>query len=250
VFLENLWSRGPHRTFAAVRLTDHDTFGNHVTWNAEYALALGDHWTLNAGVGHAFRAPDATDRFGFGGNPGLDPELADEAQAGLSYRPDARHSIDLELYYKNIEDLIEFDLASFELRNIGIAEIRGAELRWEYRGDRYAVLASLVRQSADNAAEGIRLPRRAERSLAIRASRKLGPHRVGLSVLASGDREDIGNQHLAGYVVASLTGQLALGDHWRLNGRIENLLDAQYETVAGFRMQERSAFVELNYQWQ
>lgn len=250
VFLEHLWSSGRHRTFAAVRLTEHDTFGNHVTWNAEYALSLNDHWTLNAGVGHAFRAPDATDRFGFGGNPALDPEIADEAQAGLSYRPDARHSVDFEVYYKDIEDLIEFDLAIFELRNIGIAEIRGAELRWEYRGDRYSLLASLVRQSAENAAEGARLPRRAEESLTIQTVRKFGPHRLGLSVLASGDREDIGDAHMAGYVVASLTGQLALGDRWRLNARIENLLDAQYETVAGFRMQERSAFVDLSYQWQ
>ena len=63
VFIENLWSRGAHRTFAAVRLTDHDTFGEHVTWNAEYAFALNEQWTLNAGLGHAFRAPDATDRF-------------------------------------------------------------------------------------------------------------------------------------------------------------------------------------------
>ncbi|HET6629104.1 MAG TPA: TonB-dependent receptor [Woeseiaceae bacterium] len=250
VFLENLWARGPHRTFTAVRLTDHDTFGNHVTWNAEYAFTLDEHWTLNAGIGHAFRAPDATDRFGFGGNPSLDPEIADEVQAGLSYRPNARHSIDLELYYNDIEDLIEFDLASFELRNIGVAEIRGAELRWEYRGDRYSLLATLVRQSAENAAAGVRLPRRAEESLAFKAVRNFGPHRLGVAVLASGDRTDIGNQRLAGYVVANLTGQLALGDRWRLNARIENLLDAQYETVAGFRMQERSAFVDLSYQWQ
>ncbi|HEX2138859.1 MAG TPA: TonB-dependent receptor [Woeseiaceae bacterium] len=250
VFLENLWASGRQRTFAAVRLTDHATFGNHVTWNAEYALSLDDRWTLNAGVGHAFRAPDATDRFGFGGNPALEPEIADEAQAGLSYRPDARHSFDLEVYYKNIEDLIEFDLASFELRNIGIAKVRGAELRWDYRGDRYSLLASLVRQSAENAADGSRLPRRAEEILTIRASRNLGAHRVGFSLLASGDREDIGNQHMTGYVVANVTGQLALGDHWRLGARIENLLDAQYETVAGFRMQERSAFVDLRYQWQ
>lgn len=250
VFLENLWSSGRHRTFTALRLTDHGTFGNHVTWNAEYGFALDDAWTLNAGVGHAFRAPDATDRFGFGGNPALDPEIADEAQAGLSYRPNARHAIDLELYYKDIEDLIEFDLASFVLRNIGIAEIRGAELRWEYRGDGYALLASLVRQSAENAAEGVRLPRRAAESLTLKAVRNIGPHRLGLSVLASGDRTDVGDQRMAGYVVANLTGQLALGEQWRLNARIENLLDAQYETAAGFRMQERSAFVDLSYQWQ
>lgn len=250
VFLENLWASGRHRTFAAVRLTDHDTFGNHVTWNAEYGFALSEAWTLNAGVGHAFRAPDATDRFGFGGNPALDPEIADEAQAGVSFRPAARHVIDLELYYKDIEDLIEFDLASFVLRNIGVAEIRGAELRWEYRGDEYSLLASAVRQSAENAVEDVRLPRRAEESLTLKAVRNFGPHRLALSVLASGDRTDVGDQHLAGYVVANLTGQLALGEHWRLSARIENLLDAQYETVAGFRMQERSAFVDLAYQWQ
>ena len=94
------------------------------------------------------------------------------------------------------------------------------------------------------------LPRRAEETLTLKAVRNIGPHRLGLSVLASGDRSDVGNQHMAGYVVANVTGQLALGQHWRLRARIENLLDAQYETVAGFRMQERSAFVDLAYQWQ
>ncbi|HZD51435.1 MAG TPA: TonB-dependent receptor [Woeseiaceae bacterium] len=250
IFVENLWSSGRHRSFAALRLTDHETFGSQLTWNAEYAFALNDRVSLNAGVGHAFRAPDATDRFGFGGDPDLDPEIADEAQAGLRYRPEARQSIALELYYKDIEDLIEFDLASFTLRNIGKAQVRGAELRWEFRGDVWSVLASVVRQSADDAVADVRLPRRAEQSLTLKLARNLGRHRVGLSLLASGDRMDVGDVRLPGYAVASLTGQFALGDHWRLNARIENLLDAQYETAAGFRMQERSAFVDLSWQWQ
>lgn len=248
-FLEDQWSNDRHRTFAAVRLTDHETFGNHVTWNAEYSFAVNDTSTLNAGLGHAFRAPDATDRFGFGGSPDLDPEVADEAQIGLTLRPDARQSIDLELYYNDIDDLIEFDLATFELRNIGKAEIRGAELRWEYRGDSYSIRTSLVRQSADNASAGIRLPRRAEESMTLSFLKNIGLHRLGLSILASGDREDVGNMHMAGYVLANLTGQLVLRDHWRLNARIENLLDTKYETAAGFRMQERSAFVDLGYNW-
>jgi vitamin B12 transporter len=248
-FLENLWTSGRHSTFAAVRLTDHEDFGNHVTWNAEYALALDDRWTLSAGLGHAFRAPDATDRFGFGGSPGLDPEIADEAQVGLRYRPDARHSIDLELYYNDIEDLIEFDLATFALRNIGQAEVRGAELRWEYRGDGWSLVATLLRQRADNTGDGTRLPRRAEESMTAKIVKDLGAHRLGLSILASGDRVDIGNVGMAGYVLANLTAQLALGDRWRLDARIENLLDAQYETAAGFRMQERSAFLDLSYEW-
>src|SRR5690606_39740209 len=147
-FLEHLWSGGRHRTFAALRLTDHETFGEHVTWNAEYAFDVDDRWTVSAGLGHAFRAPDATDRFGFGGDPDLEPETADEAQLGLRFAPTARQSLDLELYYKELENLIEFDLESFVLRNLGKAEVRGAELRWEYRGEDWSMLASVVRQSA------------------------------------------------------------------------------------------------------
>ena len=78
----------------------------------------------------------------------------------------------------------------------------------------------------------------------------LGRHRFGVTVLASGDREDFGGVSLAGYVVANLTGQLQLSDDWQLNARIENLLDTEYQTAANFRMQERSAFVELKYAWQ
>ena len=249
VFLEDQWSADRHATFFAVRLTDHETFGNHTSWNAEYAFTLSENWTFNAGVGHAFRAPDATDRFGFGGNPELDPEVADEAQIGLRFRPGARHSLELGLYRNDIEDLIEFDLASFELRNIAEAEIRGAELAWEYQGDTFAVRTALVKQSADNAADGSRLFRRAEESMTVSLRKSIGDHQFGLSVLASGDRVDVGNVPLPGYVLADLTAQFALGDHWHLGARIENLLDTTYETAAGFRMQERSAFVDLGFDW-
>ena len=249
VFLEDQWSADRHAAFFAVRLTDHETFGNHTSWNAEYAFTMSENWTLNAGVGHAFRAPDATDRFGFGGNPDLDPEVADEAQIGLRFRPGARHSLELGLYRNDIEDLIEFDLAIFELRNIAEAEIRGAELAWEYQGDTFSVRTALVKQSADNAADGSRLFRRAEESMTVSLRKRIGEHQFGLSVLASGDRVDVGNAPLPGYVLADLTAQFALGDHWRLGARIENLLDTTYETAAGFRMQERSAFVDLGFDW-
>ncbi|MEX2123561.1 MAG: TonB-dependent receptor [Woeseia sp.] len=249
VFLEDQWSHDRHGAFFAVRVTDHETFGNHTSWNAEYAFTLSESWTLNAGLGHAFRAPDATDRFGFGGSPDLDPETADEAQIGVRFRPSARHSLELGLYRNDIEDLIEFDLASFELRNIGKAEIRGAELAWQYEGDSFSLRIAVVKQSADNGTDGSRLFRRAEESMTVSLQKNIGDHRLGLSVLASGDRVDVGNVPLAGYVLADLTAQFAIGEHWRLNARIENLLDTRYETAAGFPMQERSTFIDLRYDW-
>ena len=250
VFVQDQWTHDRHRAFVALRLTDHETFDSQATYNAEYAFELSDSWTLRAGLGRAFRAPDASDRFGFGGNPDLEPELADELQLGFGYRPADRHRFDFELYANDIEDLIEFDFATFTLVNIDTVEIRGAQLGYEFRGDTFSLRTEVVRQRAENKTIDARLLRRAEESMTITYTQDIGPHRLGVSVLASGDREDFGGVPLAGYVVANLTGQLRISDAWQLNARIENLFDAAYQTAANFRMQERSAFVELKYQWQ
>jgi len=248
-FMQDQWSRGRHRTFVALRLTDHETLGKHTTWNAEYAFTINDAWALNTGLGHAFRAPDATDRFGFGGSPDLQPELADEAQIGLRYSPGSGHSVDLELYRNNIVDLIEFDLQSFQLRNITEADIRGAQLSYEYRGDSFVIRADVVRQQANNATTGERLLRRAEESATLSYTQDVGAHRIGVSLFASGDREDFGGVRLSGYMLANLTAQFSLNNAWALHARIENLLDSEYQTAADFRMQERGGFVELKYRW-
>ncbi len=248
-FIQDQWSHERHKTFVGLRFTDHETFGNQTTWNAEYAYKLSDYWTINAGLGHAFRAPDATDRFGFGGNPVLDPELANEAQFGLRYAPGSGHKVNIEFYRNDIEDLIEFDLQTFELRNIAQAEIRGVQVGYEYRGDRFVVHTEVVKQSADDAATGNRLLRRAEESASLSYTQDIGAHRVGLALIASGDREDFGGVKLDGYLLANLTAQFSIGQAWALHARIENLLDTDYQTAASFRMQGRGGFVELKYRW-
>lgn len=248
-FIQDQWSHNDHRAFVALRITDHETFGNHTTWNIEYNYRINSAWTLNAGLGHAFRAPDATDRFGFGGNTNLNPELSDEAQLGLRYSPGDRHNIEFELYANNIDDLIEFNLQTYELQNIAQTEIRGAQLAYEYRGNGFVLRADLLKQSADNAATGERLLRRAEETATISYTKNIGDHRLGLSVVASGDREDFGGVILDGYVLANLSAQIRLSGSLALHARIENLLDSDYETAADYRMQERGAFVELKYRW-
>ena len=225
VFVQDQLSFERHRAFLALRLTDHQTFGNRTSWNAEYAFDLNDDWTLNAGAGNAFRAPDATDRFGFGGNPLLNPEISDSAQIGLRYSAGNRHRFDLEVYATDIEDLIEFDFTTFTLVNIDQAEIRGVRFGYEYQGDSFTLRTQLVNQRADNATSGMRLLRRAEHSVSVSYTQNFGRHRLGVAVLASGDREDFGGVILNSYVVANLTGQLQLGPSWQLNARIENLID-------------------------
>ena len=40
-----------------------------------------------------------------------------------------------------------------------------------------------------------------------------------------------------------------LAERWRLNARIENLFDTDYQTAADYRMPERSGFIDLKYSW-
>ena len=248
LFLQDSFTAGRHRAFLAARYSDYDSFGSEVTWNAEYGFEVNEQWNLTAGIGHAFRAPDATDRFGFGGNPDLAPEIADEIQLGAEFRATDRQTWRLELYQNDIDDLIEFDLTDFTLRNITEAEIRGAQLGYEYNADSFVVKADFVTQSADNASTNARLLRRAEETFSLSYVQRIGRHQLGVSVLATGDREDFAAT-LPGYTLVNLTGQFQFGERWQLNARIENLFDESYETAAGFRMQELSGFAELSYRY-
>jgi vitamin B12 transporter len=249
LFLQDNIVSGRHRAFLAGRYTDHETFGGEFTWNAEYAFDLTERLALSAGLGHAFRAPDATDRYGFGGNPSLQPEVSNEIQLGARFEATARQTLSLELYRNDIDDLIEFDVVDFMLRNVSEAKIRGAQLGWQYRGDAFDVAVDVLSQRAEDAADGGRLLRRPERSLTVKVNRRIGEHVLGLSVLASSERDDV-ESTLPGYVLANLTGQVKLDRHWQLNARIENLLDTRYQTAAPYRMPELSGFVELKYRWQ
>jgi len=249
LFVQDQWQGERTKVFLAARYSDHETFGNELTWNAELAFDATDRLTLSAGAARAFRAPDATDRFGFGGNADLDAEVSQELQAGLRYNLADNQRLSLNLYNNNIDELIEFDNLTFSLINIDEVTIRGAELSYDFEGDGFNFGASYINQRADNDTTGTRLLRRAEESLSLRYRQNVGRHQVGLSLLASGDREDFGGTRLAGYVLANLTAQFRLSDRIQLNARVENLLDTEYETAAGFRMQELSGFIELRTSW-
>ena len=249
LFVQDSMDFGRHRAFLAARFTDHETFGNNTTWNSEYAFDLNDRWTLHGGLGTAFRAPDASDRFGFGGNPDLEAESADELQLGAKFQLAARHAFRLELYANDIDNLIEFDFTDFTLQNIGTAEIRGAEFGYDYQGEGFSFRAILLKQSAENADTGARLLRRADETLTINYVQNIGRHSVGVALLASGAREDFAAT-LPGYALINLTGQFKIGENLQLTARIENILDTEYETAANFRMQERSGYLEFKYFWQ
>jgi vitamin B12 transporter len=248
---------GPHRLLAGAAYTDHETFGGQVTWNAEYgyAFAGGGLATLSAGTG--FRAPDATDLYGFGGNPDLDPEESTSYEVSLRQPIGESQSVSLAAFRNDIDDLIEFvvlDPGTFagENRNVAEARIEGIEAAWQFDGERWSARATATLQDPRDLSTDSRLLRRAREYFTAALSRRLGGHELAVDVLYAGERHDFGFPEpvvLASYWLANLSTKFALGDRLLLVARVENLFDEDYEPASGYRSMGRGAFAALRYEF-
>jgi vitamin B12 transporter len=254
-FVQDRIAAGPHLALLALGYTDHETAGSAVTWNAEYGYAIGEHTRVFALAGSGFHAPDATDRYGFGGNPSLEPERSRNYEAGVRYALSARHTVEFSAFHTDIDDLIDFTVLSFdpfdgENRNVASARIQGLEASWAYAGEAWQARVEGIYQDPRDRADDSRLLRRARESLTVAVSRAFGPVTLGLDVLATGDRKDFGvpeDVTLDGYVLANLMATWRATPQWSLNARIENLLDEQYELADTFNTPDRGVYVTLRY---
>ena len=255
LFLQDRISSARHHGLLALGYTGHETAGSAVTWNLEYGYAWSERLTLYALAGTGFRAPDATDRYGYGGNPDLEPERSRSVEAGLRVRGGERHAFRVAAFENEIRDLIEFVTLSYDPflgqnRNVAEARIRGIEASYEYRQDGWGLAVEAVLQDPENLETGEDLFRRARESLTLSAVRSLGPVDLGLDLLATGSRKDFGFPQavtLDGYVLANLNATWRIGPRLELSGRIENLLDEDYELAHTYNTPGRGLYLSFRY---
>jgi vitamin B12 transporter len=255
VYLQDQAEFGRHRLLLAAGHTDHDAFGGHFTWNAEYGLSLGEATSLWAAAGTAFRAPDATDRFGYGGNPDLQPESSRSFELGLRHRIGSRHALSLVAFRNRIDDLIQYVVTDYqtfdgENRNVERARIDGIEASWQYSDGPWLARAGATLQDPRDLSAGSRLLRRARENFTLALARDFGPHQLSIDLLAAGERLDFGSPQpvrLGAYVLANLSARMTLQRGWTVTARLENLLDEQYELARGYNTMDRSLFVTLRH---
>lgn len=255
LFVQDRIETGAHRALLALGYTDHESAGDAVTWNLEYGYTLRAGPLLYALAGSGFRAPDATDRYGFGGNPDLEPERSQSLELGVRHRFGGRHAVSLAAFRNDVSDLIEFVTLSYdpfagENRNVDEARIEGIEAAWEYDAAPWRLRVEAIHQDPRNRATGEVLLRRARDSVTVSAQRAFGPLELGLDLLATGDRKDFGWPEpvtLDGYVLANLTASWRVTRAFTLVGRVENLLDEQYELAHTFNTPDRGVYVSVRY---
>ena len=256
VYVQDRISVGPHLAMLVLGYTDHETAGSAVTWNAEYGYAFNAQRTRVYGLaGSGFRAPDATDRFGYGGNPDLKPERSQNYEVGVKHALTPQQSLTVSAFHTDIEDLIDFTVRSYDPfdginQNVAKARIQGIEAAWVYTGSLWQARVEAIYQDPRDLADDSRLLRRAQESLTVGLTRAFGPLLLGLDVLATGDRKDFGfpqDTTLDGYVLANLTAEWQATPSLSLIARVENLLNEDYELASTYNTPDRGVYVSMRY---
>lgn len=243
---------GAQRIVLAGRESHFSDFGDQFTWNADYGFAFAGDWRLTAGAGTGFRAPTATDLYGYGGNPDLRPEYSHGLNAGLYRRVGAHALVGLNLYRNRVNDLITFEATSTggQEENIGQATITGVNLSARLVYGSWRIEPAVNFQRPLNDETGGYLPRRSRRSATLNLAYDAGHWRIGAHFLAAGPSKDSDFDTLtnAGYVLTDLSAGFSFARHWRLGARVVNLFDVHYETAAGYASAGRGLYLALSYE--
>ncbi|NCA68980.1 MAG: TonB-dependent vitamin B12 receptor [Sphingobacteriia bacterium] len=248
-----LGGHGRHDWSASLRHDDNEQFGGHSTGSAAWGYRLTSDTRLSLGYGTAFKAPTFNELYypGFG-NPTLEPEQSVSLEVGLSGAlPGGDWA--LNLYQTEIDDLIAFDAATFAPANIASARIRGLEGSGRFQIMDWDLAASLTLLDPENRSagpnQGNQLPRRPEQMVQLDLDRRLARWSLGASLyVASRGYDDLANRvRLDAYTLVDLRAEYALSPDLRVQARLENALDEDYQTADFYNQPGSALYLTLRY---
>nr|WP_298144106.1 TonB-dependent vitamin B12 receptor [uncultured Pseudomonas sp.] len=261
-FVQYLGEYGRHDWQLSLRRDDNEQFGRHDTGNIAWGYALSEALRLTASYGTAFKAPTFNQLYypSFG-NPDLQAEESQSVELGLVGRHDWGHWA-VNAYRTEIDNLIATVRVNglSQAQGVDQARIRGLELLvgsellgWQWNAN-YALMDAQNRSQRSSRSGipyyGKELNRRPSQLFNLDIDRAIGAFAIGASLHAQNSTyDDLENQReLAGFATLDLRGEYRLNREWRLQTRIANLLDADYQTAEGFNQPGQAVYFTLRYQ--
>ena len=259
IYAELLRRLGDTTVTAGLRYDDNEDFGDNTAWRVSavhpIALATGA-LTLRAAAGTGFRAPSlyeiAYNAGPFSYAPARGTELAQEKTGGweIAARFEKTHISSEIIYFDQwINEEIYFDLAGYSgyLQRAGKARAKGIELVSEIAlNARFKLIANGAWTDTETRS-GAQRPYRPTWILRVGLQWQGEQSRVALTSRSAADAVDINDNPADDYSVVDLSATYQLGAHLRLNTRLENLFDDDYQQVAGFNSQGRAWYAGLQY---
>ena len=232
-----------------LRRDEHSEFGGATTYQASTAYRVDATRTkLKGSYGTGFKAPSSYQLFASFGNPLLQPETSEGWEIGVEQQVlTNRLSIGATWFQTDYDNLIDYDFTTFTFQNISAAETEGAEV--------YALAnlpadlrlrvgyTYLDNDDTSGGSFAFRRPRhQIDSDLNYAVTKKLN---LNLYAGFIGEREDVGGTTMDPYALINLAARYQITKNVQIYGRIENLLDEDYETVAGYNTDDLSAYIGI-----
>ena len=238
---------------AGVRHDAYSDYGGQTTFGGNVAYTPNEGRTMfRATFGEGFRAPTLTEGQPPFGNPDLKPETARNFDLGVEHQFLGGKAQAFATYFnRRSNDLIAFSVISFQSENIDQVPATGLEAGFNLNPTkRLDVRASYTLVNAINQTDGGNFGNRQalrpqhSASLTIDWRTSLGLS-VGGSVLIIGDSFDnaANTVRLDGYALVGVRASMPLTDVIEVYGRVDNLFDAEYKSVARYNSFGRNAAV-------
>ena len=223
-----------------IRLDDHSVFGSETTGRIAAAYNPTERATFRASWAQGFKAPTIfqTTFLCCGANAAnqdLRPERAEAFDLGFDIRTrDDRGSWGITLFKQDIDDLITFSFGIGGFENIAEAKSEGLEVFGEYAITDWINLGVNYTYTDARDGDGQHLLRVPEHSGDITLSvNSNGPFSGAALLRYSGKQEDSTGQ-IDDWMRLDLNGSYAVNERFEIYGRLENVLDANYQQVLGY----------------
>ncbi|MGO2509225.1 MAG: TonB-dependent receptor domain-containing protein [Vibrio hibernica] len=260
------YNDGTYQLESSVRLDDNEQFGSHTTWQLGLGWQFASELRLTANAGTGFKVPTFNDLyypadpvFGGSANPNLQPEETTSYEVAI----EGEHSwLDwrLSVYQQDIDNRIICQ-GNNSCGNDDVL-INGVEWTGTFMTGWLQHTLSLEYLDPEDKSNQNNNPH----SQATRIAKENVKWTIGyqgdewqaaINYLYQGKRYDTSFggapnylqnvETLDAYSLVGLTASYYITQQWTISGRIENLLDENYETVYDYNTAERSYYGTLAY---
>lgn len=253
-----------------LRYEDHQTYGDRTLGQAAVAWSLNEGATvLRASFGQGFRAPGLYELYSEYGNLDLAPESFDSWDAGIEQSFfDGKAKVRATGFWREADNEIRYNACTAAstdplcringalrfgyYRNVLATRAKGLELEGSLKlTEGLSLSGNYTYTDAETAAganTGKQLTRRPKHMGSVSATYEwpfglsygVTVRHVGVTF-----NNDTNTQRVAGYTVADFRVSYQLTRQVEVYGRVENLTDAEYETVLNYGTPGRGAFAGL-----
>jgi vitamin B12 transporter len=233
----------------ALRYDAYDEFNNKATGKIGISYSINSDLKFYANAGTAYKAPSILNMLNPWGRSNFDlkPESIQSYNVGLHF-----HALHVNLFYNEIDDMIDWrtvDFTTFEgqYQNIsGESTFKGIEISYEKTlKENYLWGANFTYTDAKDKNNNRLLNR--PRYTALTHLTYAPTKDFSITALGEyiGSRKDFSGVDTGRYFLAHMNAQYVVNKTWSIHGKIENILDKDYQEVDGYSTLGRSFYLGI-----